>query len=176
VNPDFGCTSFPKVAWQNDDVTFQPDLSSETPAWALVFPFYGDRVVLAQIPGRGWCIPSGRIEPGESAEEAARRETFEESGATLGRIAPLGTFTLTSRTTGEVRHGVAFLGDVMNLEDLPEGTESEGRLLMPIEEVESAYFAWDVLLAAVFAHAEARRLQLLPAGVSLVDFTRLRYE
>lgn len=176
MTDDSGCTSspnFPKVVWQGDDATFLPGVIAERPVWALVFPFYGDRIVLAQIPGRGWCIPSGHIEPGETPEEAARRETHEESGATLGRIAPLGTFRLTSRATGEVRHGIAFLGDVTNLEELPQDTESQGRLLIPVEEVESAYFAWDALLATVFAHAEAQRLALLPTGVSLADFTQL---
>jgi 8-oxo-dGTP diphosphatase len=165
-------TPFPTVLWNDDDATFFPGKTIESPVWVLVFPFYGDRLVLAQIAGRGWCIPSGRIEPGETVEGAAHRETHEESGATLGKLAPLGCFSLTSRTTGAVRHGMAFLGDVFNLEDLPEGSESEGRILLPIEEVASAYFAWDALLAAVFTHAEESRLTLLPSGTSLSDFTR----
>ena len=30
-----------------------------------------------------WVIPSGRVEPGETTEEAAHRELLEETGATL---------------------------------------------------------------------------------------------
>ena len=33
-----------------------------------------------------WVLPSGRVEPGETAEEAARRELLEETGATLKNL------------------------------------------------------------------------------------------
>jgi 8-oxo-dGTP diphosphatase len=39
-----------------------------------------------------WSFPGGRIEPGETAEVAARRELFEETGIAAGPLLPLGTF------------------------------------------------------------------------------------
>lgn len=33
-----------------------------------------------------WCIPAGSMELGETAEETARREFFEETGLTLGEL------------------------------------------------------------------------------------------
>src|SRR3989449_11724561 len=39
---------------------------------------------------RQWALPGGRLEPGESALEAARREPPEEVGLTLGADAVLG--------------------------------------------------------------------------------------
>jgi len=38
-----------------------------------------------------WALPGGRIDPGESAEEAVRRELFEEVGLAVGDDAVLGT-------------------------------------------------------------------------------------
>ena len=56
------------------------------PTYAVVLILVEDegRYVLIQEakPERGdpWCIPAGRVEPGESIIQAARRETLEESG------------------------------------------------------------------------------------------------
>lgn len=53
------------------------------PTWcfALVVARKGERflVVHERKHGQGWYLPAGRVEPGESFFEAARRETLEET-------------------------------------------------------------------------------------------------
>lgn len=165
--------SFPTVSWRHERATFIPRPSQGAPAHAaLVFPFYGDKLVLAEIPGRGWCIPSGRLEPGETPEQAAEREAFEEAGVTVGRLVCLGHFVLTDSENGAIRHAPTFIADVQGLSDLPEGSESTGRLLANLEDISGLYYAWDELLAAVFEEAAEARESLLSPGLTLAEFTR----
>ena len=58
-------------------------MSSASPTWviALVVVREGDRYVLVdEHRDRGWYLPAGRVDPGESIVEGARREVREEAG------------------------------------------------------------------------------------------------
>jgi 8-oxo-dGTP pyrophosphatase MutT (NUDIX family) len=60
-----------------------------TSARAVVFK--GSRVVVVrQTDGERHIRPGGRLEPGETVEQAARREVLEETGWELGDLKPLG--------------------------------------------------------------------------------------
>lgn len=54
----------------------------------------GGRVLLVERTGiAGWGLPGGFMEPGERAEDAGRREVFEETGLVLGELTLLGVFS-----------------------------------------------------------------------------------
>jgi len=51
-----------------------------------------------------WEIPAGKLEPGESPQEAARRELFEETGLRAKRLVPLGAIYPTPGYSNELIH------------------------------------------------------------------------
>jgi 8-oxo-dGTP pyrophosphatase MutT (NUDIX family) len=72
--------------WILDDVL--PPMKLVTAAFALAFE--GDRFLMTRLTHRGWDIPGGHLEPGETPLEAARREVYEETYARLEEMQLLG--------------------------------------------------------------------------------------
>jgi len=58
----------------------------------VVVLFASGKVVLVRNVRRAWEFPGGRREDGESCQETAVREVFEETGATVGDIEYLGHY------------------------------------------------------------------------------------
>ena len=56
--------------------------------------FQADKILMALHPERGWDVPGGHVEPGESLEDALIRETHEEAGALICNIRPIGHLRL----------------------------------------------------------------------------------
>lgn len=121
---------------------------------ALVFPWDGDRVLICNIEDRGWCIPSGRVEPDETSLDAAVREAREEAGAVLTDMVYLGCYRIT--TPDETRYADLFTGVVHELHEIPDGFESTGRQYRTIADLPEVYHLWNPLTEALFAHAYER--------------------
>ena len=61
---------------------------------ASVIIFKGEQVLLQQRKdNKCWAYHGGRIENGEIVEEAAKREVFEETGLTIGKMKLFGVFS-----------------------------------------------------------------------------------
>lgn len=77
----------------------------------------GDTLLLVKRgrePSRGfYAFPGGRVETGENAEEAARRELREETGLDIGNLAPLREYLVSGMKDGqELRYRLmVFSGD-----------------------------------------------------------------
>ena len=122
---------------------------------ALVFPFHNAQVLICDIEDRGWCIPSGRVEPHETSCEAVSREAKEEGGIVIGSCQYIGCYQIRDRdgSRNETRWADCFAAEVLAFQDMPEGFESRGRMLVDMERLPDIYHLWNPLTEQVFAHA-----------------------
>ena len=177
LGAEFG---FPTVYWPAWDVdaTFEacdilPPASEGKLLAVLVHCFFGDNVVLADIRGRGPTVPSGRIEPGETVDEAMEREVYEETGARMhpDRRRLVGVTIMRPRKMPEApTYSPVFIAEVTTFDPIPDDSESSGFLIVAPEELADTYYSWDPLLEAEFEYVLERRAALFPAGISLSNF------
>lgn len=82
----------------------------------------------------GWEVPAGRIEPGESPEQAAARETLEETGWRPGSLTRLGSYAPSNGSSDQMFH--VFVADgATHVGDPSDIGESERIAWVPVDEV-----------------------------------------
>jgi 8-oxo-dGTP diphosphatase len=145
---------FPCGRWGKRQLIFHPAPFHPPfrPFAAMVFVWDNDRTLLCRIPGRGWCIPSGRVEGNETGEDAAIREAYEEGGVVVDNLRYLGCYQITERNA--TIWAEAFTATVDKFVDIPEESESRARLLVDQDDLPCCYHFWDPLAEAVFEHAK----------------------
>jgi 8-oxo-dGTP diphosphatase len=118
----------------------------------LVFPWMDGKVLLCDIDGRGWCIPSGRVEPNETSLEAVYREAVEEAGAVLCGVQYIGCYCISERR--EVRWADCYVARVKELVSITMTEESKGRKLVTLDELPDIYHLWNPLTEMIFRHSK----------------------
>lgn len=109
----------------------------------------------------GWEIPAGLAEPEESPEDAARRETCEESGWLPGRLEPLIDFDTSSGLMDEHFH--AFFGTEFSWRPVAGVADEGAATWLPIGELR------DRLFGGEFSHGHSITTILAALQLGLLD-------
>lgn len=154
---------FQDILGQNIYLTFSPQLFSNEPDHVLIVAVYQGKLLFTCHSKRGWELPGGKIEPGETPEEAAVREAWEETGAVIKDVEKIGEYRVSVRENTPFIKAI-YLAKVESIGELPQGFETIQAALFPIHvNPHQAAFS-PFMKDQVFANIQKRLGTLLSAS------------
>lgn len=125
----------------------------------FVFKGHGKLLLTRRTDNGRWCLPGGRMEPGESVAEAAAREVLEETGLQTKALAVLGV-TSNPHMIYTYPDGNRWQGIEIDVELRVIG----GELSTSDEVSEFGYFALDDLDSIDLMESERERVLAVLSG------------
>lgn len=109
-------------------LSFEDHPFSKQPKHVLVVCRYNDNWLLTKHKERGLEFPGGKVEAGESAEEGAVREVFEETGGKVSELHYIGQYYVDGKKDSVIKN--LYYATVSELKDQPTYFETEGPVLL----------------------------------------------
>ena len=106
-------------------IEFYNETEPELLRFSVIISRFDGKLVLCKHKVRDtYEFPGGHIEAGESAEDAARRELYEETGAIEFDLRPICTYSAEGKNRvnadGDKSYGMLFCADIAAFEPLPD--------------------------------------------------------
>ena len=115
------------------ELTFGDNLLGMEARHVLVVLKYSGKWLLTRHSIRGIEFPGGKAEEGESIEEAAIRETVEETGVTITNLVKVAEYVVQSDSTF---CKAVFTGKVTRIDEQPILLETEGAMWLTSDELD----------------------------------------
>lgn len=123
--------SYPYILGTHD---LEQDEAAET-KWTIIVPVYRGKVIMSFNRQRQhWELPGGHCEHGETPEETAIRECFEETGGRVSSLYLIGRIPA-RRASGDSNLGLVYLAQIDQLDALPNDNEISRRALLPAQDI-----------------------------------------
>ncbi|WP_349408241.1 RNA deprotection pyrophosphohydrolase [Pseudalkalibacillus sp. SCS-8] len=110
------------------ELSFTEQPYSPTPKHVWIICRFKDQWLLTEHPRRGIEFPGGKVEKGESAEEAAVREVYEETGATVNELTYLGQYRVKGKGGTIIKN--IYFATIEKMDIKAHYFETNGPLLM----------------------------------------------
>lgn len=144
---------FKTIYWNDDkssEVKFQA--TDKLPAKELVTScfvcaFHEQGVIMSK-PKRGWGLPGGHREDGETPEQCARREIDEEASIEVGKLELVGRWEIKKKFDSpmnayypETSYQLLYVAKVIKLKPFEQNFETSERAVVPLSEVMKMHHA-----------------------------------
>lgn len=101
------------------NIEFYDVNDANEPNIVVIYAKYNNKLVMCRHEGREtWEIPGGHIEKGELPELAAKRELYEETGATEFNIVPKCKYSF--EVNGKKIFSIMYKGTITKIDKLPD--------------------------------------------------------
>lgn len=101
---------------------------SNNPRHVWVICKRGDEWLLTRHVDRGIEFPGGKVEAGESPEQAAKREVYEETGGIVDQLAYIGQYRVTAKQEIVIKN--VYFAHIKRLEERDHYYETAGPILL----------------------------------------------
>lgn len=109
-------------------LAFQENAFAKPPMHVLVICRFNKSWLLTNHKVRGLEFPGGKVEVGETLEDAARREVMEETGAVVGSLVSIGEYQVSDENGSFVKR--IFYSEIERILEMENYLETGGPVLV----------------------------------------------